>query len=149
MTDKRILHFPRGWNPDENDPSRPLYDSLHARESDVSAMHPLEIWLDREFLIAETHAAIDAAKRHVPWESATPLQRDHLKAVLQQRAEFLEYLNSETTERVYLAVYPMSTDPSFGFGEEVGADETPPFNGGDYGSLGRLDNIEHDDDLPL
>lgn len=146
---KKILHFPTGWTPDDDDPEgRAFWDAMHPRETDVSAMHPLEIWLDREFLLAETQASIDAAKRNIPWDTATPVQRDHFKAILQQRVEFLEYLNGETSERVFVALYPMATDLQFTFGEEADADDMPP-SGGSYGHLGNLDDIEGDDDLPL
>lgn len=149
MSERKILHFPSNWRPDDDDTEgKALFDSLHARETDVSAMHPLEIWLNREWLINEVQEAIEAIRRNMPWDTATELQREHVKAVLQQRVEFLEYLNSETKERVYLAVYPVGDEPVIALGEEEDADEAPPSTG-DYGAFGTLDTIENDDDLPL
>ena len=150
MPDKKILHFPHDWRPDDNDAEgKALFDSLNARETDVSALHPLEIWIDREFLIAEVEAAIQAIKRKVPWETSTETQRDYLKAVLQQRVEFLEYLNGEKDERVYLAIYPVAEEPVVPLGEEADADDLPLEHMEDYGALGRLDTLDDDDDLPL
>lgn len=149
MTDRKILHFPSDWTPSDGDKEgQALYDMLHARETDVSAMHPLEIWLGREFLIEETDAAIQAIKRNTDWAALSEVQRNHIAAVLQQRVEFLEWLQSETTERVFLAVYPVDDTPGVALGEEEDADELPPSTG-DYGSFGSLDTIERDDDLPL
>ena len=115
MSDKKILHFPHDWRPDDNDAEgKALFDSLNARETDVSALHPLEIWIDREFLIAEVEAAIQAIKRKVPWETSTETQRGYLKAGLQQRVEFLEHLIGEGHRRIAVLIDQAAWTPGAG-----------------------------------
>lgn len=132
-----------------------MYDTLNVRETEVSAMHPLTVWIDREFLISEIEASIKSIHEKFDWTIATEVQREWIQSALQQRVEFLEQLRSERTNRVYVCMYLESTDPDLGLGEDDDEDGLPIDIRPDdwdpierYGELGNLDETL-ETDLPI
>lgn len=151
----RVLHFPANFKPDDDPHTKAVYDTLNVRDTEVSAMHPLTVWLDREFLIAEVEASIQSIYEKFDWAIASDDQKEYIRSALQQRVEFLEQLRSERTSRVYVCVYMESSDPELGLGEDDDGDGMPidvrppdwdPLER--YGDLGDLDETL-ETDLPI
>lgn len=142
--DRKILQFPSKFEPDEDPHTKALNDALNAKESETSAMHPLEIYLDREFLITELEASCESIRNRYDWATASETERGYVEAVLQQRVDFLEELRGMTDEKVYVALYPVDGNEPLGMAEEDMYEEDLP---GDekYGDLGN----PRDGDLPL
>lgn len=76
------------------------------RPSEISMMHPIDLPLDREYLVAlvESNLAAIHAMREVEHESLE--QRRWAAAMIQQRADFLDWLRRQPDEAILMSMYP-------------------------------------------
>lgn len=155
-----ILPFPGRPLPDDEGDDTPADRALRAalfpRETEVSVVHPLEIWLRRAVLIEEVETSIAALRANHDWARAGPAERQFIEVVLQQRVEFLEQLRTSTDEHVWMAIYPVENEPHLFLGEDLPEDDEPGIATATaeedipddaFPPLGPWD--EDDDDLPL
>jgi hypothetical protein len=105
----------------------------NARESEVSVMHPIELFVSRELLLLTVEGNLEAMQRSRDPEHEDDLTRDYVEALIQQRVDFLERLRSDHNEQVFVALFPAGDDED----DVLGLDE----------ASGLLSDDE--DDLPL
>lgn len=102
---------------DPNDPNDELNKLWNQLETEVSPMHPLEIYIHRDTLISiieDNLATIRESRR----EAESDVERTHADALTQQRVEFLAYLRSERQDAVFVAMYPVASEDSDPIGIE-------------------------------
>jgi hypothetical protein len=151
----KILRFPSKILPLTNTPEcKALNDVLNTREMETSGMHPLEVWLNREFLIRELELALKSVEENGAMYT-TEEARFFIEGVKLQLIDFLDELKCTLGERVHVALFLPDNEPVIPLGED---DDFPPDAWPDfplpdedegYGNLGTLEDILGDDDLPL
>lgn len=99
-----------------------------SRPSEVSMMHPIELPLERDVLIDLVRANLDYIQQQRVPDAESLDQRRWVKAMVQQRVDFLAWLNRrDPQEVILLAMYPAQEvhDLLADLPEDLGDD---PFN---------------------
>lgn len=88
-----------------------LRDLIQSRNSNgfVNMLHPLELYIPREVLNALTRDSLQALRTQT-LPNATDAEKAQIERGIQQRVDFISWLQGQGDEHIYMAIYPAALD---------------------------------------
>lgn len=76
----------------------------------VSMLRPLELYLNRKWIQELVRESLQRLQSNRHPQDETPTQRKDAVRAIQQRVDFLSWLQRQPDDELYMALYPVSED---------------------------------------